>query len=250
MPAFTRGHEQALHLGFEIAAYAVGFSAFLRGRGRIENDLPIAERLVVIAGAVLGAAAGSRAMHLLQVPSWTLGHLTDPSYVLRGKSIVGGLIGGHAGVELAKKAIGVSRSTGDLFVYPLLLAIGIGRVGCFLAGLTDGTYGSPTSLPWGVDFGDGMPRHPTQIYEILALTAIAMALRMARHRLIHEGSLFRAFMAAYLGFRLLVEFLKPWPGDYLGLSGIQVASLLGVVYYLRAMLKGGKTRARPHSGTR
>ena len=34
------------------------------------------------------------------------------------------------------------------------LAAGVGRIGCFLSGLPDGTYGLPSSLPWAIDLGD------------------------------------------------------------------------------------------------
>lgn len=238
IPAFTRGHEQALHLGFEIAAYVIGFQLFLRLRARETDRMELSDRLGVVAGAALGAALGSRAMHLLQVPSWTLAHLSDPAYMFQGKSIVGGLLGGHAGVVAAKRLLGLTRSTGDLFVLPLLVAISIGRVGCFLAGLADGTYGSATSLPWAVNLGDGIPRHPTQLYEIPWLGAIGLSIARFREPLRMPGMAFQAFMAAYLAFRFVVEFIKPWPGDYLGLSGIQVASFLGMVYYLRQMWRG------------
>lgn len=60
-------------------------------------------------------------------------------------------------------------STGDLYAIPLALGIAIGRVGCFLTGLPDNTYGTATALPWGINFGDGIPRHPTQLYEVLFL---------------------------------------------------------------------------------
>ena len=62
------------------------------------------------------------------------------------------------GVELAKRACGVTRSTGDQFVWPLAVGTAIGRLGCFFTGLDDHTYGTATRLPWGVDFGDGILR--------------------------------------------------------------------------------------------
>ena len=74
--------------------------------------------------------------------------------------IVGGLLGGWAGVEIAKRVLRIRYSTGDLFVFPLVVGMSIGRVGCFLTGLDDHTCGTWTGLPWAVDFGDG-PRHPT-----------------------------------------------------------------------------------------
>ena len=45
----------------------------------------------------------------------------------------------------------------------------VGRWGCFLSGLEDQTHGTPTALPWGHDFGDGMLRHPVQLYESFAM---------------------------------------------------------------------------------
>lgn len=74
-----------------------------------------------------------------------------------GQSIVGALIGGLLGVELAKRLAGVAASSGDHFVLPLAAGIAIGRVGCFIAALHDDTYGEPTTLPFGVDF---RRRHP------------------------------------------------------------------------------------------
>jgi phosphatidylglycerol:prolipoprotein diacylglycerol transferase len=86
-----------------------------------------------------------------------------------GKTIVGALIFGLISVELMKRYIGVRQSTGDLYAIPLALGIAIGRIGCFLTGLSDNTYGIPTTLPWAINFGDGIPRHPTQLYEIIFL---------------------------------------------------------------------------------
>jgi phosphatidylglycerol---prolipoprotein diacylglyceryl transferase len=67
-------------------------------------------------------------------------------------------------VEVTKKIIKVPTSTGDAFAYPLIVGTAIGRIGCFFTGLSDRTYGTATSLPWGIDFGDRIPRHPTQLY--------------------------------------------------------------------------------------
>ena len=80
------------------------------------------------------------------------------------------------GVEIAKRAAGVTASTGDAFVVPLAVGIAIGRMGCFVAGLHDDTYGNATTLPWGVDFGDGVARHPTQLYDIAFVCAAALVL--------------------------------------------------------------------------
>jgi phosphatidylglycerol:prolipoprotein diacylglycerol transferase len=145
-----------------------------------------------------------------------------------GKTIVGGLLGGWLAVELAKKVQGITTRTGDLFVIPLCIGIAVGRIGCLLAGLADDTYGKPTSLPWAVDFGDAVGRHPTQAYEILFLIALAVLLRWCDKRPHANGSLFRLFMAAYLSWRLLIDFLKPQP-LVAGMNLIQWACIFGLL---------------------
>ena len=153
-------------------------------------------------------------------------------YLLGGKTIVGALLGGTFAVEWAKARMGVQRRTGDLFALPLVAGIAIGRIGCFLAGLRDHTYGTPTALPWGVDFGDGIRRHPTQLYEVAAMLALGWLLwRLGRqpHR---EGDLFRAFLTLYMAWRLAVDFLKPEP-RLAGLTAIQWCAAAALAWYWR-----------------
>jgi hypothetical protein len=82
-----------------------------------------------------------------------------------GRSIEGAIAGAILAVEIYKRYAGIEARTGARFALPLAVGIAIGRVGCFLAGIDDFTYGTPTALPWGHDFGDGVPRHPVQLYE-------------------------------------------------------------------------------------
>src|SRR6266700_4169428 len=86
-----------------------------------------------------------------------------------GRSIEGALAGAILAIEVLKWRTGVEGSTGLRFVAPLAAAIVVGRLGCFYAGLDDMTYGTPTTMPWGVDFGDGVPRHPVQLYEAVTM---------------------------------------------------------------------------------
>jgi phosphatidylglycerol---prolipoprotein diacylglyceryl transferase len=156
---------------------------------------------------------------------------------LQGKTVVGAMLGGLIGVELTKKWIGLTQSTGDVFVYPLIVGTAIGRMGCFLTGLSDRTYGTPTTLPWGVDFGDGIARHPTQLYEIIFLLTLMMALKFISRYKLQSGDLFKCYMMAYLLFRLWIDFIKPDFHPWLGLSAIQIACLLGLIYYSRNLPK-------------
>jgi len=155
------------------------------------------------------------------------------------------LIGALFAVEAMKKYLGVSRRTGDLFALPLCVGIAIGRVGCFLTGVEDHTAGIATSLPWGVNFGDGVPRHPTQLYEIafaLLLAAFIIAFSRRAHR---EGDLFKLFMVGYFAFRLGVDFIKPEVRVLAGLSSIQWACIFVLLYYAPDVLRWLREVQRP-----
>src|SRR5581483_1725516 len=179
-------------------AYATGFALYARERRQAGDFLDDAQRSWIIVAAVLGAALGSAAL-----------------VGFHGKTVVGGLLGGTIAVEWTKKRLGIARRTGDLFTIPIAAAMVIGRVGCFLDGLADHTYGIETRLPWGWDFGDGVKRHPTQLYEIVFLLATIGVLRRMRGAAHREGARYRLFLASYLAFRLAIDFLKPddrWRG--------------------------------------
>ena len=224
-----------LHTVFEVLAYTVGLRLFLRERRRLAlpalND-PDRGVLVGI-GAIVGAALGAKLAFWFDDPLIAFANFPDWRHLLEGKSIVGALLGGLVGVEWTKSVAGIRESSGDAFVRPLAFGMMIGRVGCFLAGLPDHTYGNPTTLPWGVDFGDGIARHPTQIYEILFLALWLWTLETLAPRLQRSGDRFRLFMAGYLLFRLIVDAIKPVPYAYpFGLCGIQLLCIAGLTYYL------------------
>lgn len=229
------------HQVLEAAALFLGARYYFHLKRRAgEADALAGGSFAVAAGCLAGAALGNKAAFWLQQPQLLAQHWREPlSLLLGGQSIVGGLVGGLLGVELAKKLAAVRRSTGDAFVFPILLGLVIGRIGCFIAGLADDTYGTPTSLPWGVDFGDAVRRHPTQLYEIVFAATLWWTLRRAQPRLRDRpGLLFKLFLSAYLMWRLLVDFLKPVPYAYAGgLSGIQWLCLVSLLLYLPLVLR-------------
>jgi phosphatidylglycerol:prolipoprotein diacylglycerol transferase len=225
------------HLLFEGTGYAVAFGLFLWLRRKHGDGIDVPLRWTVIAAAFVGGALGSKILYWAEDPAATMARWRDPVYLLGGKTIVGGLIGGWVAVELMKKYVGISRSTGDLFAVPLAVGIAIGRIGCFLTGLSDKTYGTATDLPWGVDFGDGVRRHPTQLYEAAFLLALALilyqllprggaAIPLAAPQPRHSGDVFKLFIISYLGLRVVLDFWKPGdPVLLLGMGTLQLVSL-------------------------
>jgi len=101
-------------------------------------------------------------------------------------SVVGALVGAIVAVEIYKAIKGVRGSTGGVFVGSFAIGIVVGRFGCLFAGLPDRTYGTETNLPWGIDLGDGIARHPVQMYESAAMAAfLALYLVAGSRRLGH-----------------------------------------------------------------
>ncbi len=221
------------HPVFESIAYFVSLRLALRLFRR--STVPSGQRGVVIAGGLIGGMLGAKLLAIVQHVDllWT-GQASFVMLLISGKTIVGALLGAVLGVEITKKLLKIETATGDAFAYPLIVGTAIGRVGCFLTGLSDQTYGTPTSLPWGVDFGDRIIRHPTQLYEVVFMVGLLIFLKYRERKPYLQGDLFRFYMICYLTFRWSIDFIKPDFHPLLGMSAIQICCLLGLVYYHRA----------------
>lgn len=193
----------------------------------------------LVAGAVPGAwLAGS--LNTLRAPTAVLSH-----------SVVGALAGAVAGVELYKAARGVKGSTGGVFVGTFALGCVVGRWGCLFAGLPDLTYGTPTALPWAVDLGDGVGRHPVQVYEsgAMALFLLAWLAGLAARAPWAMRRGFYVLCMAYGAQRFLWEFLKPYPrlvGPF-NVFHLLCAGLVvyGAVYFVRDLARERRGVAAP-----
>ncbi|KAA2245642.1 prolipoprotein diacylglyceryl transferase [Chitinophaga agrisoli] len=226
-----------LHAITETLGMFLGFRYFLYLRKQQGDRLPDPNRLWVIIGAIFGALLGSRILGALEDPVALWSGPNPLRYIYENKTIVGGLLGGLAGVESIKLAIGEKQSSGDLFTYPLILALIIGRIGCFSMGVHEETYGLPTALPWGMNLGDGLLRHPVSLYEIAFLLILAGLLYIIQQKYtLISGARFQLFMIGYLLFRFLLDFIKPGARYFIGLGSIQLACLAGLIYYGRTII--------------
>ncbi len=230
-----------IHLILEYLAFIVGFRYYVFLRKRSTDEISSNNRLSIIIGATLGALIGSRIIGFLEYPFISYSENTWIE-LLNAKSIMGGLFGGLLGVEISKKIIGEKRSSGDLFTFPIILGIFIGRIGCFLSGTNEFTYGIETSSLFGMDLGDGISRHPIVLYELVFLILLAIVLRQIQKKNpevagLKSGEMFQWFMISYFSFRFFIEFLKPNEFLILGLSSIQILCIICLLYYYKIILK-------------
>ncbi|MFB6417379.1 MULTISPECIES: prolipoprotein diacylglyceryl transferase [Bradyrhizobium] len=226
-----------LHVIFDIAAWlAAAAAVWWLSRQRLQFPAQ-SFQLPYVAALVFGAGLGA---HLFGSANlW----LSGQSGIAR--SVEGALAGGIVAIELYKWTVGIALRTGARFALPLAVGIAIGRLGCYFAGLDDFTYGTPTSLPWGHDFGDGVLRHPVQLYESAAMATFALAYVLAvlnRNAFVITNGFYLA-LACYGAQRFLWEFLKPY-GTLIGPLTLFHLLSLSILLYAGVMLATAP-KARP-----
>jgi phosphatidylglycerol---prolipoprotein diacylglyceryl transferase len=232
-----------VHAVMETVAYFIAFRYMLYLRKKGGDNFSTNARITILLGAIFGSLIGSHLLGSLERPEELRTTENIFKYIAYNKTVLGGFLGGLFGVELVKKIIGETRASGDLYVYPILLGTIIGRIGCFSMGIHEETYGTATALPWGMNLGDGLSRHPVALYEIAFLIMLWIGLKqLSRRTELAPGALFKLFMIAYLVYRFLQDFIKPHHTLSIGLSSIQVASLLGLCYYARYLLHPKKLK--------
>lgn len=233
--------------GWEVASYSVfmtlGIAAAVLCYLRISRLQPqrTPHSWTIIVSALFFGSIGAK---LLSV-CLTAGQYSSfglMQFLYSGRSIIGGLIGGWFGVHIVKQALGIQTRHGNAIAPAAALGIAIGRLGCLLGSCC---YGKPTQLPVGVDFGDGIPRHPTQLYESLFSLVLFVYFYAKNSKNPAPGILFRQFLAAYFVFRFVIEFIRVEPVLCFGLTVFQVLSLL-----VLAGLAGGFAVHRRQHGTK
>src|ERR1700691_3444415 len=136
-----------------------------------------AEAELLIAIPCMLGLAGAKLYHLLESPTDFFAHPLALLISPYGFAWFGGLLAGFAAfVWVGRRQRTPLPTRLDAGSPAAALGYGIGRIGCFLSG--DGDYGTPTSLPWGMSFPNGLVPtnqrvHPTPLYELVAACAIA-----------------------------------------------------------------------------
>jgi phosphatidylglycerol:prolipoprotein diacylglycerol transferase len=220
-----------IHAAFDVLAWlsAAVAAVWVSRVGRVTFPVPEPLRLGYAAALMLGAAAGAYLFGTANL--WLSG---APGLA---RSIEGAVAGAIAAIEIYKRMKGIAARTGARFALPFCVGVAVGRIGCFLSGLDDFTHGTPTTMPWGHDFGDGISRHPVQLYESAALALFGL---VYVHRVLN-GSRFWIDQGFYLAVgsyglqRFFWEFWKPY-GTLLGPFTLFHLLSAAIVAYALAMI--------------
>ncbi len=225
-----------VHVVFDVLAAVsaltitwVIFSGHLADRAKLIERAGMGYAIALIAGAVFGGyVLGSLNLVLSGHPGL-------------GRSIIGALGGAILAIEAFKRAKGIRGSTGLVFVPAFCITVVIGRIGCFLSGIDDFTYGVATQLPWGHDFGDGVSRHPVQLYEAAAMAVFlsaALPRLWARDPFMLRNG-FYLMVGWYALQRYGWEFLKPYETVVAGQNVFHLTAL-GLIVYAIVMSREGE----------
>jgi phosphatidylglycerol:prolipoprotein diacylglycerol transferase len=205
--------------------------------------------------AVVGGILGAKIYYiLLNYPRL----LQDPAGLIfsRGGMVwYGGFLGATAMVvwEIRRSKLPIGL-VADAIAPGLAIAYAVGRVGCFLVG---DDWGRPTDLPWGIRFPEGtppttvtvierefgvtvdpelvarygevLPVHPTQLYEVALSTLIFFVLWRIRKHPWQAGWLFSLWLVLAGIERFLVEFVRVKDDRFLGPLTIAQVISLGLV---------------------
>jgi phosphatidylglycerol---prolipoprotein diacylglyceryl transferase len=236
-----------LKLRFYGAMYALGavvgyflISFFAKKR---KISLSKEEILDIVFWGMIGGVIGGRIFSML-VYNFPV-FVADPIEIFRvwngGMSIHGGFLGGALStivyLRIKKKPL---SEIADIVAPAIALGLVFGRIGNFVNGELPGRI---TDLPWGMDFGDGEMRHPSQLYSAikdLFLFLILTFLLLRGYYKKKPGKIFALFLVGYALLRFLIEFFREpdiqigylWLGLTLGQWLSFVLLTIGVLLFL------------------
>jgi len=242
-------------------AFLVANYFFVREMRRRQIPNPDDTTGTVTLIALVGGVIGSKLFSLLENWNEFIQNPLGEIFSAAGLTFYGGLIVATLSIYFYVRRKGIPfMRVADAAAPVLILAYGIGRIGCQLSG--DGDYGIPSTLPWAMGYpngtvstlaaknpelaakfsemfpGQAVPAdimvHPAPVYETLAALAIFLVLWNLRKRSWPMGKMFAIYLICAGFERLLVEFIRLNP-LYLGLSQAQWISV-GMIALGSAML--------------
>jgi phosphatidylglycerol:prolipoprotein diacylglycerol transferase len=207
-----------------------------------ERGLPGLRVLILLAVTGVTAVAGAKLEHALENGLPATEFLATP-----GLRMPGGLVAMSVTLVLLCRALGLPLlAVLDGIAPGILVAIVVGRLGCFLNGCC---FGIPTQLPWGVRFPAGSPAHasqqvqgllaasateslavhPLSLYFALDALLIVVVLMALRRRAAYAGQVFLWFLVLRCWSKVVLERLRGYElGSSVNQSG-QVELVVAVL---------------------
>jgi phosphatidylglycerol:prolipoprotein diacylglycerol transferase len=234
----VHGYGLMVAFGFLVAIYVAARRARKRG---VPSQAIFDLGLYVLVSALVGA----RILHFLQHRSSYSSFVDVFKIYEGGLAYYGGFILAFvvAVLYLRSRKLSIAR-VADVIAPSLMLGLGIGRIGCFLAGCC---FGKPTSLPWGITFPErslawieigAQKVHPTQLYSFISLMAIFTILIVLQKYMKFPGQLFLTCVLIYSVHRFLIDFVRYYtPDERIGsLAASQVMSIVAGAAALVVMI--------------
>ncbi len=200
--------------------------------------------LYTIIGGVIGARIGYVLINLGDFAGQPVRMLTI--WKDAGLTFYGALAGGALVAWLYGRVRGWSLGViADASAPSVALGYAIAMIGTLLYGLN---YGRPTSLPWAINLF-GQPRHPTQLYLMVASLLIFAVLMWSAGARRAPGRLFWEYLMLYGIARAVIETFMDSPRVLGPLTLAQVASIVVAVLSFVMWRVCGSAPAGAASGT-
>jgi len=218
-PAFSPEYAAMVLLGmFVVLLFPVtrGFDDSDRRRYYLLQGITL---VAAVLGAKLAVLMGDALWPLQPFEQWS-------ALLVSGRSIVGALLVGFLVAEAAKPLLRYPLPPNDRFAVILPFSIGIGRMGCYLAGCC---LGLPHEGPLALTYADGIARHPVAIYEMAFHFSAGLLLWQMYKRRLLFGRLFAVYLVGYGAFRFGTEWLRVTEKVFFGLSAYQWFAVMMIV---------------------
>lgn len=172
-----------------VAVAALLLTAWLAARRLARQGLPGSLAYDFVAPALIAGLVGARLAHAVAFdPAWYVERPLELAAVWKGGFAEEGgfLLVLVATVWWCRRRRVSLWVFGDAAAPAVAIGLILARTGSLLSG---SGYGTPTAPPWGITFSDpnaaaplGVPLHPTQGYEALAVLLLAVILLLAERR--------------------------------------------------------------------
>lgn len=221
-----------------LIAYLVGYFLLEKEIVRKGYDPKLAD--ICLIATLIGGLGGAKILFIFQHATWSE-FISEPiRYFASGYTFLGGFIGSFLALILVSKIKKVNLWTiGDAICPSVIIAYGIGRIGCLLVG---DDYGVPTNLPWALSFPEGSPPtnltvHPTQIYDTILMTILFIFLWKIRKKEFKAGWLASVGFSILAIERFFIEFLRETSPSFIeGISQAQLMSLALLFIFMARLI--------------